>query len=279
MKIYYGFTGKVLLTLGIDIDQTSKHKVLMSVLRHSTPFLIFLCSLQLVFSFIFEKADDFMNLEALCTTFFTIQSLIKNLTVVINQKKLSSLRNRLNILFETFDNDEKTKSLIYLRRIRNICYKLFVWAMIVIWSINLLPLITMFYSYVVGSKVVRSFPYQMWYPFYSFSYYFSVYFYNLYVGQIFMISQIIMDHYFVLIVFDLVAHFDQLGEKFQIVINEASEETSVENRKRFKTLIENHAALIDISDELNKVYGIALLVLVLTSSFIVAVVGFIITVS
>ena len=277
MESYYEFTRKVLLTLGIDMDRKSKFKIPLAIIRYSTPFLIFLCSIQMALFFITHDRAGFMSIGALCTAFFTTQSWVKSLAVISNQDGFTSIRNRLNAYYEKLDKDETTKTSNHLQRIQKVCKKLFMWAMAVIWIFNFLPLFIIITENMTAHKsdVELNFPTQMWYPFDALNYYIPVYAYNIYVTQMYMATQIITDHYFVLIVFDLAAHFDRLGEKFKLVINEAPKTNLIKSREKLKILIEYHSELMNILYELNEMYGFALLVEILASSIVVAVVGFI----
>lgn len=191
------------------------------------------------------------------------------MTIAVYQDEFKSITDRLKIFFSQLSTVEKAKSSIRLARIRSICKKVFIAQMVCIWSFNLLPFVTILVALVQGHEVKYNFPYGFGWPFDPFDYFYVIFVYQLYAGQILMIGQIIMDEYFSLIITDLVAHFERFGERLQAVINEGPAKKFEANKTKIREIIDHHNRLISLFEELNGLYAYALLYQVLSGSVII----------
>lgn len=192
-------------------------------MKYLTPILIILASIQNAFFFLNYEKTDLISVEAFCDMIYTFQSFMKSVTMIWNLKKILNTRNRLNVFYEKFGKDEKEKSVTYLKNVRKIFKTLFIFIMTNISCYNLFPLLATILQYNMYKE--KFFPIKMWFPFDPFNYYWTIYVYNLYLGYMYMATHYITDHYLALIVFDLVAHFDRLGENFKTAIDEAPNST------------------------------------------------------
>lgn len=269
MDHYYDFTRRVLLIMGIEVGEKSIYTTSMTFLRFYTPLQILATSLQSLWYFLATEGADYFRVAAICTFIFCSQSSYKTWTIAVNQEKFKNITDRLAIFYKKQTIEEKARSSEYLLRIRSICKKVFVGQMICIWCFNLLPLVTILLAVLQGKELKYNFPYGFGWPFDPFDYYFPIFIYQLYAGQILMIGQIIMDEYFTLVVSDLVAHFDRFGERLQVVISEAAKNSVVTNKIKFRLIIKKHNELLKIFEELNGLYSYALLYQILSGSIII----------
>lgn len=276
---YYDFTRRVLLSMGIEVGVKSRFTVSMTFLRFFSPLMILASSLQSLWYFLATEGVDYYRLAALCTVVFCAQSSLKSFTIALKQDEFKSITDRLAVFYNEQTAEEKARSSVYLLRIRSICKKVFVGQMMCIWSFNLLPLVSVFLAIIQGKEIVRNFPYGFGWPFDPQDYYYIVFFYQLYAGQMLMIGQIIMDEYFTLIIGDMVAHFDRFGERLQVVISEASKNSVAANKIKFRQIINKHNELMAIFEELNGLYAYALLFQILSGSVIICFILYLLLVS
>lgn len=280
MKNYYGFIEKVLLSLGIEFEKRSKFQVPLKILRFSTPFFIFLGVIQsIMLLFPNGEKNEKFNVMPISAALFALQSLTKSVVVIYNQEKIRKVVAQLKDIFEKLDGKEREKSSVYLRRMNKICFNVFVLQMTSIWYYSSKPLISLAISLIKQTEIEKIIPYDLWWPFDPLDYYAWVLVYQLYAYHVLMAVQNIMDHYFMLVLAEIVSNFERLGERIKNVINESEKNSFMVTRINLRDCIVQHSHLLVMFDELNGFYELALLAQILSASLIICLVGYIILVT
>lgn len=279
MENYYSLYAKVLFCLGIEFTKPSKTSLLTIFLRYSSPTILILICIQSLLHISTVEEHGFYSLQSVSMVVYSIESFMKNIGIAYNQEKLLRIIGRCKEFYLELDEKEKLKSSTVLQRLRAIVRNIFIIDTICLWMFNLLPIITLVASAIRQNELEKTLPYELWWPFDPRDHYFSMMAYYLYIGNLLMVAQNAPDHYFVLIVADIATHFDRLGDRIKVVINDANNATYLESKSKLRDCIIRHGELIQLFDILNESYGNALLTQFLATSVIMCFTVFMILVS
>lgn len=283
MENYYSLCAKVLFCLGIEFTEPSKTSLLARwlaiFLRYSSPIILIMISIQSLVHICTVEQHGFYSLQSVSMIVYSIESFMKDIGIAYNQEKLLRVISRCKEFYSELDEVEKLKSSTMLLRLRTIVRNIFIVDTICLWLFNLLPIITLVASAIRQNELEKTLPYELWWPFDPLGYYSSMMAYYLYIGNLLMVAQNAPDHYFVLIVADIASHFDRLGDRIKVVINDADNTTYLESKSKLRDCIIRHGQLIQLFDILNDSYGNALLTQFLATSVIMCFTVFIILVT
>lgn len=278
MENYYDFTKFVLWTLGIDLDNRTKHPFLLFVLRYFSLFMIVVVSVQSLLFLLLDKSDSFHQIQTLSAGLFAAQGFVKHIAIIRKQKNILEIMNDLKSLNLQLDPKDKEKTSVFLKKIRKICVTIFIMSNACMWIFNVVPLLSMFVAIITKGKFTKTLPYGIWLPFDQLKYFFFAYCYQIYWGHILSAVPNIMDQLFFLVLAEIVSQFERLGEKIEEVINNSAKESFAIIRRDMRKCIAKQIKLMNLVDDLNEVYGIPLLAQILSASGIIGLVGFMIMV-
>jgi hypothetical protein len=279
MENYLKFTKKVLLSIGIDFDGDNGRKIQLGILRYFTMILVFSAVLQSFLYFYIIDPLSYVSVTPITMVLFGIQSLVKHVTIICKQKKLEEIVNRARKFSENFIAEENVKSENFLIKVEKIFDRIFKMQMSCIWIFNILPFIDMLVKYFLNQPTVKKLPYEFWWPFDHNNYFIPTYLFQIYVGHVFMAVPIIMDQVFLLILAQIIAHFERIGDKVLRIVNLSRDTPTKTTENDLKTLVGNHVELSRLFDDLNQIYEIPFLVQIFQASSVICLIGFNVMVS
>ncbi|XP_055545330.1 odorant receptor 85b-like [Wyeomyia smithii] len=219
-----------------------------------------------------KAAGNFTNLLELTALApcigFTVLSIVKIMTVKMNEAKLNGILDRLNELFPTSQLDQKRYRTYQYNLESQVVMKSFsVLYMILIWIFNLLPLVSMLVNYVSREVLEKELPYFMWY-WYDWNtegYYELTFLHQVWGGFDSAVFNLCTDLMFCAIILLICLQFDIIAYRLKNATNDYRELVSC---------IELHQAVVNLSDELESIFAPSLLVNFVGSSVIICLVGF-----
>ncbi|XP_053690971.1 odorant receptor 85c-like [Sabethes cyaneus] len=212
---------------------------------------------------------NFLELTALAPCIgFTALSIVKIMTVKLNEAKLNRILDRLNDLFPTSHLDqERYRTFQYNLESQVVMKSFSILYMILIWIFNLLPLVSMLVNYLANAVLEKELPYFMWY-WYDWNkegYYELTFFHQIWGGFDSAVFNLCTDLMFCAIILLLCLQFDIIAYRLKNATNDYRELVSC---------IELHQAVVDLSDQLESIFSPSILVNFVGSSVIICLVGF-----
>lgn len=209
---------------------------------------------------------------------FWMQSLGKLITLIANRDRLKKIFQYLEALMQNLNPNQDNKSRIFMRRMYKVnlgMIKLNILTAVLFLSKPIIVMLLIYFK--TGEIVLDSTPYQFWYPFEKVSYkYYLTYLYEIYAGVIISVFPFATDQFFLILIALLSTQFKSFGNNLFKAIEEKKDNITI--KKEIKKFVETHNELIEIGNFLNRMYSIPLFIHILTATFIICMVEFMVVV-
>lgn len=276
MDNYYTTTLKLMSGIGINLGFFKVR--FLSVIIVVNFSLAFACSLQEAVFFLDQSNIQTQRLSVVPCLLTTLEALFKYVTGIYFRKTLKDTILRLNTVYERMDPKEQVLFKTQAFKLRRIAVVFGSATMITIWIFSLFPIIVMLKIYITSGVFVKVYPFFFWWPFDNEKYFFSTFFYQFYLGQVAAVQTLIMDVLYMMILAQIITHFQHLSRNFIILIEEISESAISDDKvtERFKSLVEIQQELNEHCETLNTVYGPSCLIHVLLAAWNICFTGFLV---
>lgn len=277
MESYYRTTHQLMSSLGLQIKTQNDWK-LFKLLKWITVAIPFVAMTQEIVTFLSDVPTANKIFEFPC--FLAVaESVIAVVTILRNREKLEKLMTNLNQLYEDMEPLEKKVYQKFVWKHRKSAMFFGTLAMNCIYMFNIIPIGRMMYSKYVDGISISLYPFFLWFPFDNLQYFISTYLYEVYCGHITVLLLVISLQLFILIVSQIVAQFNYLGKKIEIVINSFDgTKATMKERKKFyedlKAIVETHCKLTDYSRQVSEIFGLICFALVTFGCIIICFTGF-----
>lgn len=215
------------------------------------------------------SSSNFLELTALAPCIgFTALSIVKIMTIKLNEAKVNGILDRLNELFPRTLQEQKLYRTYQYNLESQVVMKSFsVLYMILIWIFNLLPLVSMLVNYLSKGVLVKELPYFMWYwyDWQKEGLYELTLFHQTWGAFDSAVFNLCTDLMFCAIILLICLQFDVLAHRLKHSKNDYSELVSC---------VKLQQAVVDVSNQLESIFSPSILVNFVGSSVIICLVGF-----
>ena len=276
MDGYYTSTLKLMTGIGINLGFFKVR--FLSVIIFVNFSLAFACILQEAVFFMDLSNIQTQRLSVVPCLLTTIEALFKYVTGIYYRKTLKETIDQLDKVYEKMEPKEQALFKMQAFKIRRIAVVFGSATMITIWIFSFFPIIVMLKIYFSSGVFVKVYPFFFWWPFDNEKYFFSTFFYQFYLGQVAAVQTLIMDVLYMMILAQIITHFQHLSRNFTILIEEISESeiSDVKVKERFKSLVEVQQELNEHCETLNIVYGPSCFLHVLLAAWNICFTGFLV---
>lgn len=280
MENYFTFNESAVATFGINIGSIKS-----KIAKFEVPLKIFTATVLLsstLQSFMFcvtSETFDLFSAVAITVGLYDIQGCFKYFTVLYNENKLKEIKNELNKLMDMITENQVAANIPELKRYRKLTSIIFITYTSCIWVCNILPLISLAYSFAFNVTIVRMMPCAFWYPFDKFEYFAPTYLYEMFSGHILTVVPPAMDGLMLLMVGQFIVLFKCIGEDFATIINDFDASKRAETVEKLKKKIVMHNYLLDLSAEFIEIFEIPILVNMIGQSAYLCFITFIVSVN
>ncbi|XP_058825003.1 odorant receptor 85b-like [Topomyia yanbarensis] len=212
---------------------------------------------------------NFLELTALAPCIgFTALSIVKIMTIKLNETKLNGILDRLNEIFpRTHLEQERYRTYQYNLESQVVMKSFSVLYMILIWIFNLLPLVSMLVKYLTSGVLEKELPYFMWY-WYDWNkegYYEITFFHQNWGAFDSAVYNLCTDLMFCAIILLICLQFDIIAYRLK---------HAKDDYRELVGCIELHQIVVDLSDQLESIFSPSILINFVGSSVIICLVGF-----
>ncbi|KAM7361891.1 odorant receptor 85c-like isoform 2-T2 [Cochliomyia hominivorax] len=215
---------------------------------------------------------------------FVLVGNFKMLFVWLQKSSLTRIVNGLKRIYpKRWQFQEAYNLRKYLKQCSRITIGFSLLYMILIWTYNLFSIVeyAIYDRWLKIKKIEQSLPYVMYIPWNWHNHwsYYVLYAAQDLAGYTSATGQIASDLFLVACTTQLIMHFDYISHKItHYQCSDSFNNQRVEDIKFLKRIVRYHSYLLQLSEQLNHVFGLPLLLNFISSSFVICFVGFQITV-
>lgn len=277
MEAYVNFTQHALNFFGVVQLRGAEKKTnnfLSSLVIVTSITLI----IQIFAHLVFNKDSLDEKLIGFTLSMARTQELSKLIALVSNRKKIRQSFDKLEEMFRDSNEECKKASDNFMEKMFRINLGMIKFYIFTGLLFLLKPIIVMSLVYFKTGEIVQTTPYPFWYPYEKVSYaYYLTYLFEIYVGMVIMTFPFATDQLFLLLVAFASNQFKSVGSSLLQAIKEKKENVII--KEEIKKFAETHNELIEICNFFSRMYSIPLFIHILTSTFIICLVEFMIVVS
>lgn len=276
MEAYVNFTQHGLNFFGIVQlrgPERRTNKLLSSLVTVTSIAILIQSLVQLLLN------EGSLDAKTLGLAMFTsrMQAPGKIIALVSNRSELRKCFNKLNEMIQNSNAESKKANDKYMRQMFRINLKIIKFYVFAVLLYLFKPMIVMAIAYLKTGEILQTTPYPFWYPFEQVSYaYYLTYLYEIYVGMVIMIFPFATDQLFLILVVLASNQFKSFGSELLRAIEEKQDNVKI--KKEIKVFVETHNELIEICKFLNQMYSIPIFIHIITSTFTICMIEFIIAV-
>lgn len=276
MDGYYTSTLKLMAGIGINLGFFKVR--FLGIIIFVNFSVAFACIVQEIMFFIDKSNLETQRLSVVPCLLTTVEALYKYVTGIYYRKPLKETIERLDKIYEKMDPKDQAKFKMQSFKLRRIGLTFGTATMITIWIFSLFPIIVMMKIYFSSGVFVKVYPFFFWWPFDNEKYFISTFLYQFYLGQVAAVQTLIMDVLYMMILAQIITHFQHLCRDFQGLIEDISESAATDGKiqSRFKYLVQVQEELTEHCETLNKIYGPPCLLHVLLASGNICFTGFLV---
>lgn len=227
---------------------------------------------------IFLVDDKNLSMQRLCVVPCILnvgEAATKYINGIYYGVQIKAVMDSLGEIYDKMNAAEKLRFKVSSFKLRRIALFFGYANLSVIWIFNLLPIIMMLKIFLSANVWVKIYPFFVWWPFESTNYFISTYLYQIYSGQMATFQMLTLDVLYMMILSQIVTHYRHLSDNFNKFIEKASESKSItqQDKEEFKYFVEVQLKLNSHCDEMNRIYGLPLLVHVFFATLIICFTG------
>ncbi|XP_001662355.3 odorant receptor 85c [Aedes aegypti] len=212
---------------------------------------------------------NFLELTALAPCIgFTALSIVKIMTIKLNEAKLNGILDRLSDLFPRSHLDQdRYRTYNYNLESQMVMKSFSILYMILIWIFNLLPLVSMLVNYISTGILEKELPYFMWYwyDWHKAGYYEITFFHQNWGAFDSAVFNLSTDLLFCAIILLICLQFDILAYRLRHAKGDY---------KELEQCVKLHQSVVELSNQLEGIFSPSILVNFVGSSVIICLVGF-----
>lgn len=276
MEAYVNFTQHVLNVFGVVQLRGAEKKtnnLLSSFIILTSITLIIQTSAHLIFNE--DSLDE--KLIGFTLSMGRTQELTKLIALVCNRKEIRKSFNKLDKIFRDSNEECKKASDNYMQKMFRVNLALIKFYIFTASLFLIKPIIVLALVYFETGEIVQTTPYPFWYPYEKVSYaYYLTYLFEIYVGMVIIAFPFATDQLFLILVAFASNQFKSFGSSLLQAIEEKKNNITIE--EEIKKFAATHNDLIEVCNFLSRMYSIPLFIHILTSTFIICLVEFLIVV-
>jgi len=283
---FINFIKFIFLLFGCDVDQkfsqNPRISIILELWMFLQPTMMIIGSIQLWICFILlpnETSALEISSVILDLLFFT-KSFIGYLTVMATKQSSIKLIHKIEKTYQKITKNEQTiKDERIVKKVYSLCIKIFI-SIVVMVLMNLAAgLVKILLAILTNSQPEKLSILSLWLPDFLENSWFFVTIYSSFILMLFGLGNIFVSELIFVTSAYLAASFDKLGDKVKEVIDGTENRSFLETKKKFAECVDFHSELIELADELNRLYGYFNLTFVILISMAFCMIGIMIMIS
>jgi hypothetical protein len=274
MKKFLKAIDKMMLVLSFDVngqfaDRPRVRNLLIAIKFFN--FFVLIAELCKMLGFVLQNEHKSIGeLSTVITLVHTINAIVKYVVFLCIVQKIKTSMTKLEVFYDENFQGRNCKVLKVVPRLG-------VYLFLVDYGSIAIQLSWRFAQFAwahYNGTESRLFLYPSTWPFDPFAYWPITFCYHVYFLHILMTTTFVLNQMVIYSTAYLVASFDHIADDVTDVIEGALKRSFLETRNKWKKLIDIHSELIGYYQRINSLFGISLLVLMLASSIVICILGY-----
>lgn len=270
MDEYFTFNQRMLATIGVSFNGG---KFAYSLRTFS--FIVVVVTTFQNFMFIAtSQGFEVAIASAVAIFMYDIQGVFKLYAVMINLKVIKEIKITLDGLMEIMNKEQVLAHAKELVRFRKVSSFMVVNIVASCWLFNIIPVSIIAYVFFTKGIFIKILPYAFWYPYNKTEHFVSTYLYEISTGHVLTVVPPSLDALVMLLTGQLVVLFKCFGENLHKTIDEFEPSRPTQTAEKLNKAVDLHNQLLNMSEELFRIYSIPLLVNVVAQTLTICFVAF-----
>lgn len=258
--------------LSLDI---MKQKVHFSAFIYLAIF--FLTGVQEILFLLDEKSPMVDKLASISSILMMFEATVKFSNGLRHHRRIKKVMDELDETYQKMEPEDQERYKALALSLRKIAHVFFSFYLVAVWCFFTFPVAIMLKIKYFSDEWVQLYPFFFWWPFKHQNFYFLIYVYEIFVGQVSEFAAVMFDMLYMMILAQIVAQYRYVRDSFTALIEGISEAKGygTKHKERFAQLVELQSKLNKHCDDLNDIFGVVFFVRVTLTSIIICFSGFV----